>query len=291
MAVAGRDQLGDEQLDGVHPATADLDLGLRAGGDVLDALDAGEEVLVEAQHAVDPQHVRHQVVGEHREPVHAGEGAGAVVAEGEGEILHRDLGPLEDRHLPAPVRPLVAPGRQLGEDPHHRLGVAAGGGHEAREGAVVPVEHHPAQLGERLGEAVHEPVGGSAVEILAEDPGAVGGRGRREPIGPQRSGRRDMALEARRHRPVAGHPRALAQPREGAGPEVDRVERQHERGGGLVVAVAVVTGVVAPPADLVGGQLRGVRAEAVVVDPHPGRLPGNPRGAVPDVVESHGMSG
>src|SRR4051812_20969847 len=59
----------DEQLAGVQRARPDLDL---LGGVVVQALlavDAGDEVRVEAQDAVDAQHVGDEVVGEQRQPV------------------------------------------------------------------------------------------------------------------------------------------------------------------------------------------------------------------------------
>ncbi len=51
----------------MHSARPDLDLLGRAVLDQLPAFDAGHQLGVEPQHAVEPQHVRHEVVGEHRQ--------------------------------------------------------------------------------------------------------------------------------------------------------------------------------------------------------------------------------
>ena len=58
---------GDEQLDGVQRAGADLDLLGRVVLDQLLGVDPGDEVVVELEHAVEPQHVRDEVVGEERQ--------------------------------------------------------------------------------------------------------------------------------------------------------------------------------------------------------------------------------
>src|SRR3954464_12463447 len=56
----------DEQLDGVQRAGPDLDLLGRVVREALLLVDAGDELGVEAQDAVDAQHVRDEVVGEQR---------------------------------------------------------------------------------------------------------------------------------------------------------------------------------------------------------------------------------
>ena len=52
-----------EALDGGDTAGANLDLLGAADRDVIDRLDAPEEIGRELEHTFDPQHVRHQVVG------------------------------------------------------------------------------------------------------------------------------------------------------------------------------------------------------------------------------------
>src|SRR4051794_34640775 len=58
---------GDEQVDGVQRAGADLDLLRRVVLEQLLRLDPGDERRLELEHAVEPQHVRDQVVGEQRQ--------------------------------------------------------------------------------------------------------------------------------------------------------------------------------------------------------------------------------
>ena len=56
----------------------DLGLGHRAGLEQLAGVDGGGQVGVVAQHAVDPQHVGHEVVGERGEPVEVVEATRAL---------------------------------------------------------------------------------------------------------------------------------------------------------------------------------------------------------------------
>ena len=90
-----------EALAGVHGAGPQLALVLAAGRQLLAALDARGELVVVVQHAVRPQHVRDEVVGEDRQPVDVPE----VGHAGQVQIVGGDLGALveagvgEERHL------------------------------------------------------------------------------------------------------------------------------------------------------------------------------------------------
>ena len=80
-----------QQLAGVHRAAADLAL-LVARREQLAGVDAGGQRGLVAQHAVHAQHVRHEVVGEDREPVEVVELGHA----GEREVVRGDLGALPE---------------------------------------------------------------------------------------------------------------------------------------------------------------------------------------------------
>ena len=85
---------GDEQLDRVQRAGADLDLLGRVVVEQLATIDPADERRLELEHAVDPQHVRDQVVGEQRQRGDIrGRRDALQVQVGGGE-----LGALEERH-------------------------------------------------------------------------------------------------------------------------------------------------------------------------------------------------
>ena len=92
-----------------------------------------DQPLVELEHAVEPQHVRHEVVGEQRQAVEVRGGRDA----GEVEVRGGDLGALVERHRPAVVGRDVAPGRPGGERLREPLGRALGGAHEPEEAPEV----------------------------------------------------------------------------------------------------------------------------------------------------------
>ena len=58
---------GDDQLDGLHGARPDLDLRRRTVLDQLACLDPLDQGRREAEDPIEPQNVRHEVVGEHRQ--------------------------------------------------------------------------------------------------------------------------------------------------------------------------------------------------------------------------------
>ena len=114
---------GHEQLDRVDRAGADLDLLRRVVLDQLLGVDPRDELRLELEHAVEPQHVRHEVVGEQRERAEVARGRDAL----EVEVGGGELGALEERDRRAAVGRDVAPGRQRGEalGERHRGAVAA----------------------------------------------------------------------------------------------------------------------------------------------------------------------
>src|SRR3954466_2597298 len=103
---------GDEQLNGVQRARADLDLLRRVVLEQLLRRDPRDQLGVELEHAVEPQDVRDEVVGEQRQPVQ-------VVRRRESrqrQVGGGDLRALEQRHLEAVIGGHVAPRGDAGED-------------------------------------------------------------------------------------------------------------------------------------------------------------------------------
>src|SRR4051794_8596323 len=86
---------GDQQLDRVQRAGADLDLLGRVVLDQLLGVDAGDQIGIELEHAVDAQDVWHEVVGEQRERTEIAGGRDA----GQREVGGGDLGTLVQRYL------------------------------------------------------------------------------------------------------------------------------------------------------------------------------------------------
>ena len=91
---------GCEALDGGDTAGADFDLLGAADRDVVDRLDAPEEIGRELEPTFDPEYMSHQVVGDHRELVEVVQPALSPPPKGDGKILSGDLGPLVEEHLP-----------------------------------------------------------------------------------------------------------------------------------------------------------------------------------------------
>ena len=120
---------GHEQLDGMQRAGPDLDLLRRAVLEQQALLDPPDQALVELEHAVEPQHVRHEVVGEQGQPVHVVRGRDAR----EVEVRRRDLGALEERDALAFVARDVVPRRPPRERLGEPLGRALRRAHEAEE--------------------------------------------------------------------------------------------------------------------------------------------------------------
>ena len=78
----------------------------------LAAVDARQEGGVVGEEAVDAEDVRHEVVGEDRQPVEVGEGARALAVEGEGEVGGEELRAFVEGHVAAVI------GRDVSEERH-----------------------------------------------------------------------------------------------------------------------------------------------------------------------------
>ena len=103
---------------------------------------------VEAQHAVEPQHVRHQVVGEQGQLGEVAEAA-EVVGQRVREVRDRELRALQERHELAVVARDVAPERHREQPAHERGRRAARLLDEAGERAGGALLHALAQLAQR----------------------------------------------------------------------------------------------------------------------------------------------
>jgi len=119
-----------DQLDRVHGAGSDLDFLAGAMLEQLAALDPLHQPRREVQHAIESQHVRHQVVGEHRELLKVAEPRNTR----QREVRCGDLCPLEQRHADLPINRGVretVPVSQTRHEPRRR---AVGG---ASDGAIA----------------------------------------------------------------------------------------------------------------------------------------------------------
>ena len=191
---------------------------------------------------------------------------------GEREVGGGDLGALEERDAQAVVARHVVPGRPRRERLREPLGRPVGRAHEAEEAPEVLDRDALAELAQRAREQRHQLVG----RVLAE-----GGRDR---------GRLDRRQLGRRPRPAgaqggldraeAREPAGLAQGREPAGAEVDRVERERERGA-LLEAGAHEVG----RGRRLGLERARVRLDRGVHDPDARRAAGHLGAARADVVE------
>ena len=214
--------LRDDQLDRVERARPDLDLLAGIVLDQLLALDPLEQRGVVIEEAVEAQHVRDEVVGEHRQPIEVVERRHA----GAGEVGGRDLRALEERHREAVVDRGVGERVPAGQRLDERDGRAAGGVGDRREPAVVVGADVPAEVVQRARR--------TAPSARGPGPGRACRRPRR-----CRSAESSSALHGPwsanrsrtpvRDREVSRPALALAERREPARAEVDRVERQPER--------------------------------------------------------------
>jgi hypothetical protein len=228
-------------------------------------VDARDELRVGLEHAVEAQDVGDEVVGEQRQ---GGEAAGGGDP-GEGKVRGGDLRALEERHLLAVVGRDVAPAgpaRQPRREPLRGAVPAAG---EREERPVLLIADALAELAQVGGEQRHQLVLG----VLSHHGGDVLGRRRGERGGGERPVRAQPGLDGAK----AGHAGRLAQRREPARPEVDRVELEQE-GGARLVAGALEVG----RRGRLGGQRRGVGLDRVLDDPDRPRALRHPRAALPD---------
>ena len=131
---------------------------------------------------------------------------------------------------------------------------------------------------QRAGEQPHQLV----VRVLAERAGDLRGRERAQLARAPGAVPREAVAQAERDGPVARAALALAQRREPAGAEVDRVERERERGPQLGRAgdERLVAG-----RRLRGGQRRRVRRDHLLVERDVGRARRDPRAALADLVD------
>jgi hypothetical protein len=198
----------------VQRARADLALG-RAGRQQPLGVDVRGQLRLVDEHAVHAQHVRHEVVGEDRKPVEVAE----FGQPGQGEVVRHDLRALVEA---AVVEEAHAACQQCREP----LGRAGGLGHQVLGPAAA---EEAAQLSQGLGVEAHQRV----LRRLAEHPRHLGGL-----EAPQRGVVPGAVLGERRlDRAVARQAGALAQRREPARAEVDRVELEDVVGAGRLRGV------------------------------------------------------
>ena len=171
---------------------------------------SGRRATGRRQHAVHAEHVRHEVVGEDREPVEVVKSATPA----EREVVRGDLGAL-------PEADVVEEGHAGGEHRGEPLGGAAGLGHHVDRPAV---DQEAAEVAQRLGVEAHQLVPG----VLAEHGRDVLRRQGPQFVARPPTGRAPEVGQRRGDGEVAGHARPLPERREPARPEVDRVEHQHE---------------------------------------------------------------
>ena len=195
-----------------------------------------------------------------------------------------DLRALAEGDAATCVRGGVGEAVPAGEALRERHGGAVGSVRHREEAAVVLVHDARAEVVERVGEQCHQLV----VGVLAERRGDRRRVERAQLGGGPCAVLREAVAQAERDRPVARAFVALAQRREPAGAEVDRVEREVKRGALLgrpvdQVVVRVRLGW--------SGQCRRVRRDRVGIDPHVGRARRDPRASGADLVdERHAAS-
>src|SRR5579875_1269684 len=226
--------------------------------------------------------MRHEVVGEHREPRGVVPGGGPRAL----KIARRDLRALEERDRQLLVLGAVREARPLADPRRERDRRAARLGDERERGAAALPLQTRAEVAQRVGEQRHQLVTGA----LAEDAGDRRRLDRRQLGGRRRPAALAVRPPRGRDRPVAGSRRraGLAQRRKPARAEVDRVEAQPERGalratprGRRLVRVA--------GAD--GGEVERarVRDERRLVYPHAPGAPGDLGGGCAKLVHRRRM--
>ena len=208
--------------------------------DQLLGLDPRDEPGFEREHAVEPEHVGDEVVGEHRQPVEVGE-AGAA---GTVQVRGSDLGALEEGDGEFLIRRAVGEAVPAAESPCERRRRAVGGVDHGRD--ATGIVQTGAEVVERVRVQPHQLM----IGVLTEDPRDVGGVEPDQPRRRERAVRLLVLAPVPRDRVVAAEAVAFAQRREPAGTEVDRIERQPVRGD-------VVPGVPLDPSDATPGS--GIR--------------------------------
>ena len=202
-------------------AGADLPL-LPADGQRPSGVDQRREASVIAEHAVAAQDMGDEVVGEDRQPVEIVELGDA----GKREVGGEDLGALEEAAVGVHRHPR---GDGLGQP----LGAAPAGRHQVERRSLAEEAAEPAQ---RLGVEGDQLVVGWLTEHVREL-----GRPDAPQLGVRVGTRRAEAVgQGPGDRRVAAASRPLAERREPAGPEVDRVEDQEVGGDVGRVALEVV---------------------------------------------------
>ena len=212
---------GDNQLDGVQCAGAKLDFLRAAVLDQLAPVDPGDQSRVQAQDSVETEHVRDQIVSEHRQPAqivwldHARS----------GQIRGRDLGAFEEGDIDVVVARAVGKAGPGPEAPRQRDDRSGGGRGQGLKPSAAFITHVPAEVPQRSGEQCHQLMSG----ILTERLGYLSGLDVGERSGAPASVPGEALADARGDGEVARVPGALVQGGKPPGAEVDRVKREPER--------------------------------------------------------------
>ncbi len=244
--------------------------------DQLATLDPFDQLRLEPQHAVERQHVRHEVVGEHRKAIQVAERGDA----GAGEIGAGDLGALEERDRQAVV------GRRVRE----RLPASELGGQRDR-GSSGTVDHAPEapaeliadvrpEVTQRVRVQLHQLVAGVLAQCLRD----LGRVDLRELLCRPWTARRKPLADAERDREVARAPFALAQRRKPPRAEVDRVQGQPECRALLAGPAEELGSGIRIRARLSEWEARGIAPDRLLHDRDVARQPRHARASAPNLI-------
>ena len=237
-------------------------------------IDPRDKLGVEGEDPVEPEDVRHEIVGEHRQLGDVFEARGARPR----QVRRGDLSALEERDRPAVVSGAVGERRPPCErvDELHRR--AAGAVDERGERAVEAGQQPLAEIVQRIGEQPDQLV----LWVLPEDARELEATDRPEFGGGPRAAQVEPAPDAGGDRRVAAEPGQLAQRREPARAEVDRVEREPVRRADLALVGVVDERGRDRPRHRQGG---GIRHDPPLLDPRLAGGCGDPGALLPDACD------
>ena len=188
----------------------------------LACVDALCQAFVVMEDALEPQDVRHEIVGEEREPVEILELRHA----GRRQVGGSDLCPLAEGHGPPRVGRDVEERLPGGEQLDERDGGIAD---DVEKASLEIARNVLAEISQRVREQRNELV----LRILAEHRGDLTRVDRCELVRRPRAGALEPILQPALDGEISGKPRTLANGRKPAGAEVDRIQREDERGAFL----------------------------------------------------------
>ena len=181
-------------------------------------LDPRDEIGIEPEHPVEPQHVRDEVVGEHRQPIQIVEVGDACAL----QIGRDDLCALEERHRAPVISRAVSEAAPLGQRLNQQHSRAARAIHDGGKRLAIEPLHVLAKVAQRPDHQRHQFV----VLVLIEPPGELGisetYQLRRRPpallVEPPANTARD--------RPITGRLTLLSECGKPPRPEVHSIERE-----------------------------------------------------------------